>query len=113
MTRFTGAPLGVCECLLHWHFVTSRLQSLAACDIVIILRASYGEYAVTAAAAAADVGAADGGADGAGDAVLVHAVMMGFTVHAMPSSSDIRTTSVQRRVPQYFCELDCRRFVIV
>ena len=68
MTRFTGAPLGVCECLfahlLHWHFVTSRLQSLAACDIVIILRASYGEYAVTAAAAAA-AAADDGGADGA------------------------------------------------
>ena len=79
---------------------------MAACDIVIILRASCGEYAVTAAAAAA--AAADGGGD-AGDAVLVH----GFTVHAMPSSSDIRTTSVQRRVPQYFCELDCRRFVIV
>jgi len=49
--------------LLHWHFVTSRLQSLAACDIVIILRASYGEYAVTAAAAAA---AADGGGDAGG-----------------------------------------------
>jgi len=116
VTRFTGAPLGVCECLfahlLHWHFVTSRLQSLAACDIVIILRASYGEYAVTAAAAATDDGGGADGAGDAGDAVLVHAVM-GFTVHAMPSSSDIRTTSVQRRVPQYFCELDCRRFVIV
>jgi len=88
---------------------------MAACDIVIILRASYGEYAVTAAAASAAAAAAaddgGGGAD-AGDAVLVHGVM-GFTVHAMPSSSDIRTTSVQRRVPQYFCELDCRRFVIV
>ena len=47
--------------------MTSRLQSLAACDIVIILRASYGEYAVTtAAAAAAADGAGDAGDGGAG-----------------------------------------------